>query len=65
MGRAKGKSLGTRLGKNTKLRDSVGGLERVHRGEKVIIRARERKEEKLTDLFKQTLKVMFHIITSL
>ena len=34
-------------------------------GEKVIISTRERKEEKLTDLFKQTLKVMFHIITSL
>ena len=40
----------------------LGGLERVRGGEKVIIRARQRNEEK-PDLFKQTLKVMFHIIT--
>ena len=33
-------------GKNTKLWDSVGGLERVCGGEKMIIRARERKGEK-------------------
>ena len=33
-------------GKNTKLRDYIGGLELVRGGEKVIIRARERKEEK-------------------
>ena len=37
----------------------LGRLKRVRGGEKVIIRARERK----TDLFKQTLKVMFLIIT--
>ena len=40
----------------------LGGLECVRGGEKVIIRARERKEKK-NDLFKQTLKVIFHIIT--
>ena len=40
----------------------LGGLERVRGGEKVIIRERQRNEEK-PDLFKQTLKVMFHIIT--
>ena len=33
-------------GKNKKLRDYIGGLELVRGGEKVIIRARERKEEK-------------------
>ena len=42
----------------------LGGLERVRGGEKVIIRAREREDRKI-DLFKQTLKVMLHIITSL
>ena len=42
----------------------LGGLERVRGGEKVIIRAREREDIKI-DLFKQTLKVMLHIITSL
>ena len=30
-------------GKNTKLRDYIGGLELVRGGEKVIIRAREKK----------------------
>ena len=39
------------------------GLERVGGGEKVIIREREKRRK--TDLFKQTLKVMYHIITSL
>ena len=34
-------------------------------GEKVIIRARESKEEKPISVFKQTLKVMFHIIKCL
>ena len=41
----------------------LGGLERVRGGEKVIIRARERERRRKTDLFKQTLKVIFHIIT--
>ena len=45
---------------------SGGALRKETReGEKVIISTRERKEETLTDLFKQTLNVMFHIITSL
>ena len=39
------------------------GLERVGGGEKVIIREREKRRK--TDLFKQTPKVMYHIITSL
>ena len=38
----------------------LGGLERVRGGEKVIIRAREREKRRKTDLFKQTLKVLFH-----
>ena len=46
-------------GKNTKLRDYIGGLELVRGGEKV----REREKRRKADLFKQTLKVMFHIIT--
>ena len=41
----------------------LGGLERVRGGEKVIIREREREKRRKIDLFKQTLKVMFHIIT--
>ena len=45
---------------------SGGALRKETRGgEKVIISTGERKEETLTDLFKQTLKVMVHIITSL
>ena len=39
----------------------LGGLERVRGGEKVIIREREKRRN--IDLFKQALKVMFHIIT--
>ena len=43
----------------------IGGLERVRGGEKVIIRARERKEEKPIYSCRPALKVTFHIITSL
>ena len=39
----------------------LGDLERVRGGEKVIIRAREKRRK--SDRFKQTLKVIFHIIT--
>ena len=43
----------------------LGGLERVRGGEKVIIRTRERQEYKpiCSIEFKQTLKIVFHIIT--